>query len=150
LLPDWTIDQAEELAREVEAELRGPGWTAMLSSRRKAPIAWASQTGTTRRAVVLSAMTTVRMLAPSGAMQRDFKGHPSEAPAGTVPWYDHPNRRTRKQRVLFGHWAALGLLVRDDIAAMDTGCVWGNQLTALRLDDGEIIRQPALEPAAED
>jgi bis(5'-nucleosyl)-tetraphosphatase (symmetrical) len=150
LLPDWPIDQAEELAREVEAELRGPSWTALLASRRKASRAWAAQTGAARRALTLSAMTNLRMVTPSGAMQRDFNGHPSEAPTGTIPWYDHPRRRSRTTRILFGHWAALGLLLRDDIAALDTGCVWGNHLTALRLDDGKLFEQPALEPAAED
>ncbi len=146
LLPEWTADEAEQLARELEAELRGPRWTALLSSWRGAPGSWRQDLDPgPRRSFALSAMATVRAVNAEGAMRRDFNGPPDEAPPGCVPWFDHPARRSRDVRVVFGHWAALGLLLRDDVAALDTGCVWGGKLTALRLDDGAVFQQPALE-----
>ncbi len=146
LLPEWSPDQAVELARDLEAELRGPRWAALLGSWRGAPGSWRSELEPgVRRALALSAMATLRAVNAEGAMRRDFNGPPAEAPPGCVPWFDHPARRSREARVVFGHWAALGLLLRDDVAALDTGCVWGGKLTALRLDDGAVFQQPALE-----
>ena len=72
----------------------------------------------------------------------EFAGPPGERPRGAVPWFDLPRRRTAgKVRVIFGHWAALGLMVRDDAVALDTGCVWGNALTAMRIEDRRIVQQ---------
>jgi bis(5'-nucleosyl)-tetraphosphatase (symmetrical) len=146
LLPAWTVEEAEGLAREVEEELRGPRWIALLAGWRGAPAAWrADLAPAQRRAVALTAMATLRAVTADGAMRRDFNGPPDEMPAGCVAWFDHPARRSRDARVVCGHWAALGLLLRDDLAALDTGCVWGKRLTALRLDDGALFQQPALE-----
>jgi bis(5'-nucleosyl)-tetraphosphatase (symmetrical) len=146
LLPQWTPEQAEQLARDLEAELRGPRWSALLSSWRGAPGTWSADLEAgPRHALALSAMATVRAVNAVGNMRRDFNGPPAEAPPGCVPWFDSPARRSRDTRVVFGHWAALGLLLRDDVAALDTGCVWGGKLTALRLDDGAVFQQPALE-----
>jgi bis(5'-nucleosyl)-tetraphosphatase (symmetrical) len=148
LLPDWSIEDAEELAREVEDGLRGPHWTGMLADWRASPAGWrADLAPAARRSLALTAMATLRAVTTDGAMRRDFNGPPAEMPAGCVAWFDHPARRSRGARILFGHWAALGLLLRDDIAALDTGCVWGKRLTALRLDDGALFQQPALEGA---
>jgi bis(5'-nucleosyl)-tetraphosphatase (symmetrical) len=146
LLPAWSVADAERIAREIEVELRGPRWTALLGSWRGAPSSWRSDLATgPRRAIALSALATLRAVDGKGAMRRDFNGSPDDMPTGCVPWYDHPARRSRDARILFGHWAALGLHLRDDIAALDTGCVWGGKLTALRLDDGAVFQQPALE-----
>lgn len=146
LLPDWSADDAERLAREIEDELRGPRWAALLGEWRGAPGLWRAELGARRRrALALSAMATLRAVTREGAMRRDFNGPPAEMPPGCMPWFDHPDRRSRDTRIVFGHWAALGLLLRDDVAALDTGCVWGGKLTALRLDDGAVVQQPALE-----
>jgi len=146
LLPEWSIGHAEELARELEQELRGPRWADLLAGWRGAPSAWRKEMAPgPRRALALAAMATLRVVTTEGAMRRDFNGAPSDAPPGTTPWFDHPGRRSREARVVCGHWAALGLLLRDDLAALDTGCVWGKKLTALRLDDGALFQQPALE-----
>jgi len=146
LMPAWSLEQAEDLAREAEEELRGQRWAALLAEWRGAPSAWRGDLAPgPRRSLALSAMATLRTVTRDGAMRRDFNGSPDEAPPGCVPWFDHPERRWRGARVVFGHWAALGLLLRDDVAALDTGCVWGGKLTALRLDDGAVFQQPALE-----
>ena len=147
LLPAWTAEDAEDLAREIEAELGGPGWARVVGEWPRAPEAWRpGMAPAARRALALSALVSIRMVHPDGAMERGFSGPPADAPAGCVPWFDHPARRSRDVRVVCGHWAALGLLVRPDLAALDTGCVWGGRLTALRLEDDRAVQQAALEP----
>lgn len=149
LLPDWTVADAEDLARGLEADLAGPRWVELLSDWRGAPAAWRSDLSpNARRSVALTALVTLRAATLDGAMRRDFNGPPSEMPPGCVAWFDHPARRSKDHRIVFGHWAALGLLLRDDVAALDTGCVWGQRLTALRLGDGAIFQQQALERSA--
>ena len=144
LLPAWSAADAEALAREVEATLRGPRRTDLLGAWKHAPAAWRGDlTPAERRALAVSAFATLRCVKEDGAMDRKFDGSPAEAPPGRVPWFDHPARASRDVRVVCGHWAALGLLVRPDLAALDTGCVWGNVLTALRLDDGALFQVPA-------
>ncbi len=148
LLPAWSVSDAESIARDLEGELAGPRWVALLADWRGAPAAWRRDLSpTARRALALTALATIRAVNGEGALRRDFNGAPDDMPAGCVAWFDHPARRSRDARVVFGHWAALGLLLRDDVAALDSGCVWGRQLTALRLDDGAVFQQPALEPA---
>jgi bis(5'-nucleosyl)-tetraphosphatase (symmetrical) len=84
----------------------------------------------------------------------DYKNKlaPDQVPASAhlTPWFDAPNRKTRRQRIVFGHWSTLGLMVRPDLVALDTGCVWGRQLTAIRLDDNRLYVQSSLEGAAEE
>ncbi|HUS64960.1 MAG TPA: symmetrical bis(5'-nucleosyl)-tetraphosphatase [Kofleriaceae bacterium] len=144
LLPAWSADDAERLAREVEATLRGPRWTELLGDWKRAPAAWKDDLGAgERRALAVSAFSTLRCVKQDGAMDRDYNGGPGEAPAGLLPWFDHPSRRSRDTRVVCGHWAALGLLLRPDLAALDTGCVWGDVLTALRIDDNALFQVPA-------
>jgi bis(5'-nucleosyl)-tetraphosphatase (symmetrical) len=73
----------------------------------------------------------------------DFSGQPSEAHKGCIPWYEAPGRKSAGARVIFGHWAALGLLKEDGVTCLDTGCSWGRELTALRLDDGRLFHEPS-------
>ncbi len=142
LLPPWSAADAERLAREVEAAGLSD---ALLGSWRKAPRRWRQELDQAdRHALALSAFATVRCVDDDGGMDRDFDGHPDEAPAGVLPWFDHPARRSRGVRVVFGHWAALGLCIRPDLAGLDSGCVWGGALTAMRLEDGETFQVPGL------
>jgi bis(5'-nucleosyl)-tetraphosphatase (symmetrical) len=73
-------------------------------------------------------------------MEFRHKKGPQNLPAGYMPWYDVPERASSGATVLFGHWASLGLLVRPDVIALDTGCVWGRTLTALRLEDRRLFQ----------
>lgn len=142
LLPAWSAGDAEALAREVEAAGLSE---RLLGSWRKAPRAWRSTLDAgDRHAMAVAAFATIRCVDRTGAMDRDFDGPPGEAPPGLVAWFDHPARRSRDVRVVCGHWAALGLLLRPDLAALDSGCVWGGSLTALRLEDGETFQVPGL------
>lgn len=74
-----------------------------------------------------------------------FKGELSELPAGLLPWFDMPNRMTRDTTIVFGHWSALGLQQRENLYALDTGCLWGGELTALNLHS-KVVTQVAAHP----
>jgi len=136
LLPQWDIPTVLELAAEVEARLRGPSWKAFLTD------VFACRTndwtpklkGAERARTVLNVLNRIRLCNPDGKMELQYAGPPANAPAGYLPWFDIPDRRSESALVVFGHWAALGLLLRDNVCGVDTGCVWGNQLTAVRLN----------------
>jgi bis(5'-nucleosyl)-tetraphosphatase (symmetrical) len=145
LFPQWTSELVEDLAREVEEQLQGEAAPSLLASiDRKAPERWEEALdGDDRARVALAGFAKLRMLDGSGRMCADFAGPPEVAPRGCIPWFEVPGRRNADVRVIFGHWAALGLRLRNGIAALDTGCVWGRELTALRLDDGKVFQEPA-------
>ena len=137
LLPQWNIPVALALAREVEQALRGPAWREFLREMYgNEPARWNDALqGHERLRVIVNAMTRLRLCTSDGAMEFSHKLGLENAPAGFLPWYDVPGRASTGTTVLFGHWAALGLVVREDVIALDTGCVWGRKLSALRLDD---------------
>ena len=147
LLPDWTIEEAESLAREVEEELRGDKGDRLLGSLRdELPGPWqAALSGAARRRLALAGFTRLRTLTPGMALCTDFSGPPHQAPPGCTAWFDVPGRRSRGTTLLFGHWAAVGFLKKDGVIGLDTGCVWGRTLTALRLEDGKVFQVPAAE-----
>jgi bis(5'-nucleosyl)-tetraphosphatase (symmetrical) len=72
----------------------------------------------------------------------DYAGPPDTAPRGCIPWFDVPGRKTSANTVVCGHWAALGLHLRDGLLALDSGCVWGGTLTGVRLEDREVFQEP--------
>jgi bis(5'-nucleosyl)-tetraphosphatase (symmetrical) len=142
LLPQWTIAQALALAHEVEAALRGPGHPELLRHMYgNEPARWRDDLrGHDRLRVVINAMTRMRLVDAGGAMEFGHKAGLDHLPAGYMPWYDAPQRASRGTPVIFGHWASLGLVMRPDVIALDTGCVWGRELTALRLADRSLTR----------
>lgn len=142
LLPEWTPDLAEALARELESTLRGPGYLAFLAGMYgNEPRRWDPDlAGQDRLRLVANAMTRLRYLHPNGDMEFQHKSAPADAPADLMPWYDMPNRLSTGVKVVFGHWSTLGLLVRPDVAGLDTGCLWGGQLSAIRLEDGRLFQ----------
>jgi bis(5'-nucleosyl)-tetraphosphatase (symmetrical) len=147
LIPPWTIDQAVNLAGEVETALRGPGWAELLAAYRSAPSpSWRDDlTGDDRRRAILTVMTRIRTCSEDGVLNHDFAGPPDLAPPGFRPWYAYPSRASRDATILFGHWAAGGYRDRDGAIALDSGCVWGNQLTAVRLEDRAVFQQRAID-----
>jgi bis(5'-nucleosyl)-tetraphosphatase (symmetrical) len=147
LFPEWSAETAEVVAREVEAELRrGPAHDLLAAVESKTAERWESGlAGADRVRVALAGFARLRTLDESGRMCAGFSGPPRDAPRGCRPWYEHPERRSTGVRVIFGHWAALGLKLGEDVAALDTGCAWGNALTALRLEDGAVFQEKAAE-----
>jgi bis(5'-nucleosyl)-tetraphosphatase (symmetrical) len=147
LLPQWSLAQALALAREVETALQGPEHREFLKQMYgNEPLAWRDDlAGYDRLRVIVNAMSRMRLVAPGGAMEFSHKTGLTNLPAGYLPWYDAPGRASRGSRILFGHWAALGLLVREDVVCLDSGCVWGRALSALRLEDGRLFQQDCPE-----
>ena len=143
VLPQWTAAKVMALAEEVQAVLRGDGWTGFLGQMYgNEPDRWdESLTGIARLRCIVNALTRMRLCTPDGAM--DFKHKESAgAPAGSglLPWFDLAGRATKDVTVVFGHWSALGLLMRDDVIGLDSGCVWGGRLTAVCLDDRRLLQ----------
>jgi len=149
LLPEWTVTEARDLAAEVEAALRGPRYRQLLARMYgDEPDRWnARLAGIDRLRVIINAMTRLRVLDEDGAMVLRFKGEPGEASDGWTPWFDMPGRRSRDHAVVCGHWSAMGLRLRRDLLSLDSGCVWGRTLTAVRLEDRKVfeVRCPAGE-----
>ena len=140
VLPDWTLDKTLSLASEVQAVLRGPDLPYFLAHMYgNEPKAWRDDLeGLDRWRVVVNALTRLRLCAADGTMEFATKDSAAQAPAGFMPWFDVPGRRTADIRVAFGHWSTLGRQDRSDIWALDTGCVWGGCLSAMRLgEDGQ-------------
>lgn len=143
LHPTWTIDVAEALAREAEACLHGPERGELLETLQTSlSEQWdEALEGVPRAAQILQILTRVRTCRADGSLCSDFVGPPGEAPPGCFPWYELSPQNRSGHRIVFGHWAALGLRVDDAVIALDTGCAWGRELTAVRLDDGRVFQQ---------
>ena len=148
LLPQWTPAQALALAAEVEAALRAPDHRAFLAKLYGSrPARWTDDLrGYDRLRVIVNAMTRMRFCSADGEMEFATKGESSAAPAGFMPWFEVPGRRAAAQPIVCGHWSALGLHQRDTLAALDSGCVWGGALTALRLSDRAVFQVACADP----
>jgi bis(5'-nucleosyl)-tetraphosphatase (symmetrical) len=150
LLPQWSVAQASQLAREVESALRGPDYAIFLARMYgNAPHAWDdSLEGYKRLRVIVNAFTRMRICTPQGEMEFRFKGEVQDIPEGYLPWYEVPRRKSREATVIFGHWSALGLKVEPRVIALDTGCLWGGPMTAIRLEDRELFQVECKNPVA--
>jgi bis(5'-nucleosyl)-tetraphosphatase (symmetrical) len=105
------------------------------------PNAWnPSLRGSDRLRVIVNALTRIRYTTPSGTMDFAAKEALGAGPIGHVPWFECPSRKTAEVTVVCGHWSTLGLINRPNLIALDTGCVWGGQLTAMRLRDRHILQ----------
>jgi bis(5'-nucleosyl)-tetraphosphatase (symmetrical) len=152
LLPQWSISQALALAREVEEALSGPGYRQFLRDMYgNEPARWRDDlAGVDRLRIIVNAMARMRITSPDGALELGYKLGLDGMPRGYVPWYDAPDRASRDTTIIFGHWAALGVIVREDVICLDSGCVWGRELSALRLEDRRLFQLdcPELEGTA--
>jgi len=141
LLPQWTVEEAARLAGEAETALAGPHYRDFLQELfHGSPIFWnPSLAGNARMAVIARVLTRLRVCKPTGEMS-SFSGPPEEAPSSYLPWFRIPNRRNSDATIITGHWAALGLRLEPNHLAIDSGCVWGRQLTAVRLEDRTVFQ----------
>jgi bis(5'-nucleosyl)-tetraphosphatase (symmetrical) len=142
VLPQWTAQQALELAHEVETVLRGPNWGDFLRSMYgNEPARWDDKlTGMDRLRCIVNAMTRLRFCSADGTMDFHAKEGLEDAPPGFMPWFDVPERRSANTTIVCGHWSTLGLVLRPDLIALDTGCVWGGKLTAVCLEDRTVLQ----------
>jgi len=140
LLPQWSLPQARVLAREVEAALRGPRYREFLEHLYGTePNAWRDNLeGWDRLRVIVNAMARLRFCTDAGAMLLAVKRE--DAPPGARRWFDL--RPADELPIVFGHWSTLGLVMTPKVLALDTGCVWGGRLTAVRLEDRALFQVP--------
>lgn len=147
LLPEWTVARAKALSDEVSAALTAPDYRNFLAHLwGSEPAAWRDDlAGWDRLRVVVNAMTRMRYVTLAGTMElraSGAKSPPAEGPAGCVPWFAMPGRASVGQFIVCGHWSALGYHEQADFLAIDTGCLWGGALTAVRLEDRRVFRLP--------
>ena len=142
LLPDWTVEQAEALALEAQTALRGDQFIPTLRALHPSGyLQWSRDlTGPTRLAAIIKVLTRIRTCSAEGAMESAFSGPPELTPEGFHPWFDIPGRRSASSTVVFGHWAAMGLKIAPNLLGLDSGCVYGRLLTAVRLEDRKVFQ----------
>lgn len=146
LFPQWTVAQAQQLASEVEQVLRGDDHVELLKKMYgNKPDSWENNLqGYDRLRVITNAFSRMRICSAQGVMQFKFKGELVDIPEGYLPWYEVPGRASADKTVIFGHWSALGLVLKPTVIALDTGCLWGGPLTAIRLEDRKLFQVPCM------
>lgn len=148
LAPQWDADEAASLAMEVQSALAGDGRARFLEGMYGSkPARWKAElSGLKRLRFITNALTRIRYVDSDGTLDLTESGPPGSQPKPLVPWFEAPGRRSRDVPIVFGHWATLQLERPLDPADrafhVDTGCVWGGPLTALRLDDEKYFSVP--------
>ena len=152
VVPQWDLATTLQLAGELEQNLRQrPPREFLAAMFGNEPARWSdSLEGDERLRFTLNTLTRIRFVAHDGTLEFQTKDGADAAPAGFRPWFDVPGRRTAGVPIAFGHWSSLGLVERDDLLGLDTGCVWGGRLTAVRIDgDGREVFHVGCAPARE-
>lgn len=136
LPPQWTPEEAIGLAREAEEALQSRDYTEFLwHMYGDQPTLWSpALTGWERLRFITNCLTRLRYCAPDGHVDFKQKGRPGTQPYPLVPWFEVAGRKSQAARIIFGHWSTLGFSTRHNAYGLDTGCLWGGELTALRLD----------------
>ena len=148
LLPQWTAAQAESLSGEVQRALRGPEADAFLARLYgDEPRNWHDGLqGLDRLRVIVNACTRLRFCMPDGTMDFREKRGLAHAPPGMRAWFEHAHRQSAGTHVVCGHWSTMGLYDGPRVTMLDTGCVWGGKLTAMRLEDRRLYQVPSRQP----
>jgi bis(5'-nucleosyl)-tetraphosphatase (symmetrical) len=126
----------------VEASLQGPDYVEFMAHMwGSQPASWSDDlAGWARLRVIVNAMTRMRFCTVEGVMDFHTKGEVSKAPPGHVPWFEVPGRKSADSILVTGHWSALGLKLMPNLLALDSGCLWGGHLTAVRLEDRQVFQ----------
>ena len=135
VLPSWSVAKTMALAGEVQAVLRSSGSGEFLHQMYgNTPLRWSDALqGTDRLRMIVNALTRLRFCTADDTMEFESTAGLDGAPPGFMPWFEVPGRQTAGDTVAFGHWSTVGWLGRGDVLSLDTGCVWGGCLSALRL-----------------
>ena len=143
VVPQWTVQATLALANEVQSALAQEPQRIFDNLYGNQPDRWSPQlAGPDRLRFVINVLTRMRVCTHEGRINLEMKGKPPSQDSPWRPWFD-VKRLTGDARVICGHWSALGLLVRRDVVALDTGCVWGGALTAFDLDRGAAVSVPS-------
>jgi bis(5'-nucleosyl)-tetraphosphatase (symmetrical) len=145
--PDWSVPKTLSLAAEVETALQKRNKYKVLLRKMYGndPRQWSDDlTGKRRLRFIVNCLTRMRMLTRKRRMNFTHTGPPFRARQDLLPWFRFTPRAAQDARIVFGHWSALGLIVLPELVSLDTGCVWGAQLTAVRLDSKppQVIQVP--------
>jgi bis(5'-nucleosyl)-tetraphosphatase (symmetrical) len=134
--PEWSVKRTLARAEEVEVALRNDDYEIFLGKMYgNSPARWSGKLkGYKRLRFIINCLTRMRMLTKKQRMNFSHNGAPYQARRNLIPWYDFEENAWSGTRIVFGHWSALGLIVLPKLISLDTGCVWGRQLTAVRLD----------------
>ena len=145
VLPQWDLQQTIECAQEVEKVLRQKSYKDFLANMYgNTPNKWSSSLkGYERLRVITNALTRMRFCTPGGQMEFESKEGLEQGPAGYIPWFSVPKRKTQDTLVYFGHWSTLGLMRQNNVIGLDTGCVWGGKLTAIEVAESGIDSKKA-------
>ncbi len=135
LPPQWDLAQARACAAELEAALRGPGHQEFLHLiYGNQPDLWSPDlAGTDRLRFITNCFTRLRYCDAQGRLLLGEKAAPDQQSDGPIPWFKVPGRATREDRIVAGHWSTLGYLAEHNVWTLDTGCLWGGSLTAVRI-----------------
>lgn len=148
--PQWTLKQALSHAQEVEKVLKSSHYQELLAHLYgDTPAQWEENlTGWPRLRLIINYFTRLRFCDANGALELKTKGKPDHLPsADFLPWFKIPSPAHHNLKIIFGHWAALeGNTGVPNIFALDTGCVWGKSLTAMRLEDEARFSVPCHHP----
>ncbi len=150
LAPSWSAADAVMLSHEVETVLRSTDHGEFLRDLYgDEPARWDEElAGIERLRAIVNVCTRLRFCAADGTMEFAEKRGADHAPAGFAPWFAHPTRRSARTMIYCGHWSTLELMLAPNVAMLDSGCVWGGTLTAVRLDDGRLFQMPSRAPVA--
>ena len=141
--PLWSLDKARLLAREAETMLQSKTWKKMLKKMYGNNDWDDSLEGPERLQAILNCFTRMRFVdRQTGALDFKQKEDIGSAPQHLVPWFEYESRLATDTTICFGHWSMLGLIRRPNIIAIDTGCLWGGQLTSVRFPDRKILQEP--------
>lgn len=145
--PQWTREDILQHAAETESALQENPTNFFDVMYGNEPALWSDTlTGADRWRFTINALTRIRYCDASGRLGFGDKGPPGSQTQGWLPWFDLAHRRSHAARVIFGHWSTLGLIRRDNLLGLDTGCIWGGALTAVDLEDGRCWQVPSQSP----
>lgn len=148
LLPAWTLADARALAHEIEQQLRGPGYRSFLQTLfGNEPRIWHDGLrGVARHRAIVNAFARLRFCTPFSEIQFTEKRDATFAPTGFSPWYSLPGRRSAGTHLMCGHWSSEGLRLLPTVSLLDSGCLWGGMLTAVRMEDRAVFQVPSRQP----
>ena len=147
VVPQWSVAQTLELAGEVSRALLKDPRSLFEHMYGDEPDLWDDGlSGMARLRFTINVLTRIRVCDAAGRVDLSMKGPPPPASSGLRPWFEHPKRKSREARIVFGHWSALGFVRRAGVIGLDSGCAWGGTLTAVDLDRE---RAPFQTPCAE-
>jgi bis(5'-nucleosyl)-tetraphosphatase (symmetrical) len=143
LHPAWTMNEARRHARRIEALLGADDYASLIEEALAEKAVWhPGLRGAARWRALTDVFTRMRVCSGDGRPDYSFAGPPEAAPKGLKPWFDLPAPDRDGHTIVFGHWAALDLYIRPGLIGLDTGCVWGGSLTAVRLPDIAVFQEP--------